>query len=70
MANKFTRLELGKIGLVQETEDGRIIQIGLRPEQSEMLQIFLATISQGKPLVQMGEDYELILKSEALANER
>jgi hypothetical protein len=35
-----------------------------------MLQIFLGTISQGKPLVQMGEDYELILKSEALANGR
>lgn len=70
MANKFSRLELGKIGLVQETEDGRIIQIGLRPEQSEMLQIFLGTISQGKPLVQMGEDYELILKSEALAKNR
>ena len=67
---KFSRLALGKIGLVQETEDGRIIQIGLRPEQSEMLQAFLATISQGKPLVQMGEDYELVLKSEAVANER
>ena len=69
MANKFSRLELGKVGLVQETEDGRIIQIGLRPEQSEMLQLFLATISQDAPLVQMGEDYELILKSEALAND-
>lgn len=64
MGNKFSRLELGKIGLVQETKDGRIIQIGLRPEQSEMLQVFLATISQGQPLVQMGEDYELVLKSE------
>ncbi len=62
MAN-FERLELGKIGLIKETEDGRIIQIGLTPEQSEMLQIFLATVSQGKPLVQMGEDYELVLKS-------
>ena len=67
MGNKYSRLEFGKIGLVQETEDGRIIQIGLRPEQSEMLQIFLATISQEKPLVQMGEEYELILKSEASA---
>lgn len=66
MANKFSRLELGKIGLVQETEDGRIIQIGLRPEQSKMLQIFLGTISQGNPLVQMGEDYELVLKSECV----
>ena len=63
MAKKFERLEIGKVGLIQETEDGRIIQIGLRSEQSEMLQTFLAVISQDKPLVQMGEDYELVLKS-------
>ena len=63
MSSKFTRLETGKIGLVQETEDGRIIQIGLRPEQSNMLQVFLSNISQENPLVQMGEDYELILKN-------
>ncbi len=66
MVNKFSRLELGKIGLLQETEDGRIIQIGLRPEQSEQLQIFLGILSQSDPLVQMGEDYELILKSECV----
>ncbi len=64
MENNFSRLELGKLGLVQETEDGRIIQIGLTPEQSEMLQVFLATISQDKPFVKMGEDYDLVLKSE------
>jgi len=62
----FERLELGKIGLVQETEDGRIVQIGLRAEQSEMLQLFLATISKDNPLVVMGEDYELVLKSSVL----
>ena len=62
MAN-FERLELGKIGLIQETEDGRIVQIGLRHEQSEMLQLFLATISKDNPLVVMGEDYELVLKN-------
>ena len=70
MANKFSRLEKGKIGLVQETEDGRIIQIGLRPEQSEQLQIFLGILSQSSPLVQMGEDYELILKSECIIKEK
>jgi len=62
MAN-FEKLELGKIGLVQETEDGRIVHIGLRPKQSEMLQLFLATISKDNPLVVMGEDYELVLKN-------
>ena len=69
MANKFSRLELGKIGLLQETEDGKIVQIGLRPEQSEQLQIFLGILSQSYPLVQMGENYELILKSECKGNE-
>ena len=64
MSNKFTRLKLGEVGLVQETKDGRIIQIGLIPEQSKMLQSFLGTISQVSPLVQMGDDYELVLKSE------
>ena len=59
----FKRLELGKFGLVQETEDGRIVQIGLSVEQSEILQLFLATISKDNPLVVMGEDYELVLKN-------
>lgn len=64
MTAKFSRLEIGKVGLIQEQEDGRIVQIGLTPAQSEMLQTFLAILSQEQPLVQMGEDYELILKSE------
>ena len=63
MANKFTRLEIGKIGLVQETKDGRIVQIGMTPEQSDQLQILLGALSQQHPLVQMGEDYDLVVKS-------
>jgi hypothetical protein len=62
MAN-IERLELGKIGLVRVTSDGRIVQLGLTVEQSEMLQFFLATISQDNPLVVMGEDYELVFKN-------
>lgn len=61
---KFKRLEIGKVGLVQETECGRIVQIGLTPEQSDLLHSFLATISKDSPLVQMGEDCDLMLKSE------
>ena len=61
---QFERLEIGQVSLVQETEDGRIRQIGLSEEQSKMLQILVASISQGSPLVQMGEEYDLILKSE------
>jgi hypothetical protein len=55
-------LKVGAIGLIQETDDGRIRQIGLTPEQSEMLQIFLATISKDSPLLQLGEEYDLVLK--------
>lgn len=61
---QFERLEIGQVSLVQETEDGRIRQIGLTEEQSKMLQILVASISQGSPLVQMGEEYDLVLKSE------
>jgi len=61
---RFSRLEIGRIGLVQETPDGKIIQIGMTPEQSDQLQILLGALSQQHPLVQMGEDYELVLKSE------
>lgn len=60
--NKFERLAIGAIGLVQETEDGRIRQIALTADQSAMLQYMLAVISKGSPLIQMGEEYDLVLK--------
>lgn len=59
---KFERTKIGNLALVQETEDGRIRQIGLTEEQSKQLQFYCAIISQEKPLVQMGEDYDLVLK--------
>ena len=61
---QFERLEIGQVSLVQETEDGRIRQIGLTPEQSKTLQFYVALISQNAPLIQMGDEYDLILKSE------
>lgn len=63
MGIKTKAVEAGTVALIQQTESGRILQIGMTAAQSEMLQIFLATISQGEPLIQMGEDYDLILKS-------
>lgn len=62
--SKFERLEIGKVGLVQETDDGRIVQIGLTENQSDQLQAFLAIISNGNPLVQLGKECDLILKSD------
>ena len=61
---QFERLDIGAVGLVQETEDGRIRQIGMTEEQSQMLQVLVAQISKGRPLVQMGEEYDLILKNQ------
>lgn len=61
--SKFERADIGSICLVQETEDGRIRQIGLTTEQNRVLQIMLASLSQESPLVQMGEEFDLVLKS-------
>ena len=35
----FNELEVGSIGLIQQQENGRIIQIGLTIEQSKLLNI-------------------------------
>lgn len=37
MSDKFQVLEPGAVGLIQQTEDGKIIQIGLTMSQSNML---------------------------------
>jgi len=58
----FKTVEVGAIALIQQTEEGRIIQIGLTVAQSKMLQLFLATLSQESKLIVMPEDYDLILK--------
>ena len=60
---KFKTAELGTVGLIQQTPEGRILQIGLTPTQNNMLQFFLAKLSEESKLIQMPEDYDLILKS-------
>jgi len=60
---KVETVNVGTIALIQQTETGRILQVAITEEQSKLLQIFLASISQGNPLVQMGENHDLILKS-------
>jgi len=59
----FETVDVGTIALIQQTETGRILQIGLTTNQSEMLQSFLAVISKESKLVQMPEEYDLVLKS-------
>jgi hypothetical protein len=60
---KVETVSVGTIALIQQTETGRILQVAMTEEQSKMLQILLASISQSIPLVQMGEEYDLVLKS-------
>lgn len=59
----FKNAEVGTIGLIRQLEDGRIVQIGLTQEQSTMLQMFLSGISKESKLIQMPQDYDLVLKS-------
>lgn len=60
---KITTVESGTFALIHQTKDGRITQIGLSPEQSDMLQIFLASISKDRSLIQMPSEYDLVLKN-------
>jgi hypothetical protein len=59
---KFELLDPGKFSLIQQDEDGRILQIGLTESQSEMLQISVALISNKSPVLRLGKEHDLILK--------
>ena len=65
----FETVDVGTVALIQQTEDGRILQIGLTVAQSNMLQFFLAKLSEESKLIQMPEEYDLVLKS-SLKNKR
>ena len=62
---KFENVEAGTISLIQQQENGRVVQIGITQAQSNMLQFFLAKLSEESKLIQMPEKYDLILKSQA-----
>jgi hypothetical protein len=55
-------LEPNQVGLIGQSEDGGIYQIGLTEGQSRMLQFLIASISKEQPLVKMGPDHDLVLK--------
>lgn len=59
-------IPVGQIGLVQLSEDNVIRQIGLTEQQRRTLEIFLASLSKEKPLVLMGEEYDLVLKKDVI----
>jgi len=62
--SKFENIKAGTIALIQQQENGRILQIALTEQQSNMLQFFLAKLSEESKLVQMPEEYDLVLKSQ------
>lgn len=59
--------DIEHIGLIKRMPDGRIVQIGMTQEQQTMLRLSLGAIFQDKPMVQMPEQYDLVLKSEVKA---
>lgn len=59
-------LAVGQIGLVQLSEDNVIRQIGLTEQQRHLLEVFLASLSKERPLVLMGEEYDLVLKKDVI----
>ena len=63
---QFRQAEPGSICLIQGTQDGRIVQIALTEDQNIMLQALLASMSGLQSFVQMGEEYDLILKSSSI----
>lgn len=61
---QFENLDLGNFALIQQTKNGRIMQIGLTQEQSKQLQFYVALISKKAPILMLGEEHDLILKKE------
>ena len=60
--SNFEFLEDGEIGLVMQ-EKGRIIQLGISKEIYNAIKYCIASLSQDNPLVKMGEEHDLVLKS-------
>lgn len=60
---KTKDLQEGELGLVMIT-NGRVAQIGMTAEQSAQMKVILASLSTQHPLVVMGEEHDLIRKSQ------
>jgi len=58
----FEEHKEGNIALIMQKGE-RIIQLGISKEHNELLQNMLAMFSKKTPLVQMPEEYDLVLKS-------
>ena len=58
----FDFLKDGEIGLIT-TENGRIVQLGLTVDMHRTITAVIAACSKESPLVKMGEEHDLVLKS-------
>ena len=57
---KIQNAKVGQLGLIQQSEDGTITQIGLTPEQSQLLQVLVGSFSSvDKPLLRLPREYNL-----------
>lgn len=54
-------------GLIEQLPCGRIRQIGMTKSQQTQLQFYLSAITNDKPMVNLPEKYDLVLKSEVSA---
>ena len=61
--SKFNFLKDGEIGLVT-TENNRIVQLGITPDTHKTITVVIAACSKETPLVKMGEEHDLVLKSQ------
>jgi hypothetical protein len=52
----------GEIGLIT-TDNGRIVQLAVTKEMHQTIMLLIGQLSQGNPLVKMGEEHDLVLKS-------
>lgn len=63
---KIDFIKDGEIGLIT-AENGRIVQLAVTKEMHQTLLLLIASLSKENPLVKMGAEYDLVLKSSAKA---
>jgi len=65
MSDKIQNAPVGRVGLIMQTNDGTIVQLGLTEEQSSLLQILVGSLTTEKPLYRLPAKYDLALKNDA-----
>jgi len=58
----FDFIKDGEIGLIT-TDNGRIVQLAVTKEIHQTIMILIGSLSKENPLIKMGEEHDLVLKS-------